>query len=169
MTGVVQPPDDKAAQLQARMDALEATFAQRDAALVRRDAELSRRMERLEARAAGRQFGLVGGSDRAAGEAGRFLRALTVASLTPVRAMAGVVTAFTDAIIEGVQQGDAVIGQVDPRRGRAPGTTLVGHAYAGFADAINQSLQIPKQTVDRFYETYNGDPPAREPDPQLPA
>jgi hypothetical protein len=154
MSGAVRPPDDRMTQLQARVDALEATLAQRDAEMARHEGELSRRMERLES-GSGRPEARL--TER---EANRLFRAVTVASLVPIRAVANVVVSFTDALIRGIQQGDAIIGQVDPRRERAAGSTIVGHAYAGLTDAVNESLQIPKQTVDQFYETYNREPPA---------
>ena len=154
MSGAVRPPEDKMSQVLARMDALEATFLQRDSEIARREGEISRRMERLESTPAKRELVM---SER---EVGKLFRAVTVASIVPVRAMASVVVSFADALIRGIQQGDAVIGQVDPRRERQTGNTIVGQAYVGLTDAINESLQIPKQTVDQFYETYNREPTA---------
>ena len=154
MSGAARPPEDKMPQLQARLDALEATLAQRGAEVARREDELARRLEQLETRP-GRQEVV-----RPERGVGRLFRALTVASIVPVRALASVVVSVADALIRGVQDGDPLIGPIDPRRERQAGDTIIGQAYAGLTDAVNESLQIPKQTADQFYATYNRTPPA---------
>jgi hypothetical protein len=129
--------------------------------------ELARREASAEPSGAPRETSEVLGDipGRFTDEAGRMVRAFTLASLEPLRLAADIIDTFAEEVSPRKRPEERVsdrgrYGERRERRSRSEGgssaTGLLRDLYSGFVKAVDRSLDIPSEMVDRFHDTYRG-------------
>lgn len=161
-----QPPETEASRLQARIDRLEKDLEQVEqlrTRIVELEVELLRsrnRIAELEAdtRRPREKAGAEGKKrtsdlireipERTIDETAKVARGVTLAYVEQLRQMADVWNAFADEVFNR--------NSADSRTSvRDLAWNLPRDLYSGYLSAIDRSLDIPRRTIDKFYETYN--------------
>lgn len=146
-------PDDETQRLRARVAELEAALANEQATRVREQAA------RVSAEAAGAREDTTtkdmrNTMNKAMDEYARFFRGLTMAYFDGLRLAAETAANFAKDMTEtskrtDTAQADTSVNTVmDQSRNIATGCT------SAFTDALNRAVDIPRQTVDMFYDNY---------------
>jgi hypothetical protein len=98
-------------------------------------------------------------SNRAADEGSRYIRALTHSYIEGLRLTAGLMDTFTNEVVarnhpDKKKAKEAAEDGTETHTSRRLVAQLPSDIYSGYLAALDESVEIPRKVLDKFYEVY---------------